>query len=141
MCCHSPFWLNTSINLSLTNVLGLPTAGIALIIGYDLFLSLWLKSLCEPGDCIGVLLFVTSGTNSLILLESVYLLASSITNLVIAIPLLGPRYLGVSSPSSNLTNPPGRIDSSVSCSLSPSSSMYRPNSICRARTRSWSRIT
>ncbi len=132
---HSPFWLNTPINLSRTNGIGKRSAGIALLIGYDLFLPV-----CPPGECTGVRRWLTSGTSSRMLLESVYRLASSITNLVIAMPLEGPRYRGVSSLSSNRTRPPGRIDSSVSCSV-PSSSIYRPSSSCRARTRSCSLIT
>ena len=89
---------------------------------------------------IGVRRCRTSGTSSRILLESVYFFASSITSLVIAIPLDGPRNRGVSSSSCRRTSPPFRTISSV-FNGSPSSSVYCASSASKARTLSCSFIT
>jgi hypothetical protein len=125
-----PFWLKTSTNLSVTRRLGKVGAGTALIIGYD-----FLRSVATSGDGAGARRWRTSGTSSRILLESVYLFASSMTNLVIAIPLEGPRNRGVSSSSPSRIRPPGRTISSVFCGRL-SSSVYWAISASRARTLS-----
>jgi hypothetical protein len=130
-----PFWLKTSTSLSVTTRPGSLSAGTALIMGYD-----FLRSHIVSGEDTGVLRSMTSGTNSRILLESVYRLASSITNRVIAIPLEGPRKRRVSSPSSSRTKPPGLIESSIFWG-GPSSSTYWPSSASNARTLSCNRIT
>jgi hypothetical protein len=83
---------------------------------------------------------MTSGTSSRMLLESVYFFASSMTSLVIAMPLEGPRNRGVSSFSSSRTSPPGLIASSGFGTVD-SSSVYCPNSASNARTLSCKRIT
>lgn len=57
---------------------------------------------------------LTFGMSSEIRPVSVYRFASSITMRVMAIPLDGPRYRGVSSVSLSLTRPPGRMKSSWS---------------------------
>lgn len=59
------------------------------------------------------LLALTSGIKSEMRFEVVYLLASSISRRVMATPLLGPRYLGVSSLALRRIMPPGRTMSSV----------------------------
>jgi len=132
---HLPFWLNTSTSLSVTSLLGNVKAGTALIMGYD-----FLRIDASEGEVIGVRRCRTSGTSSRILLESVYFFASSITSLVIAMPLDGPRNRGVSSSSFRRTSPPGRTMSSV-FSGNPSSSVYCANSASNARTLSCNRIT
>lgn len=107
---HKPWWLNTSTSFSVTIWLGILSAGTALMMGYD-----FLRAVATSGgEVTGVRRCRMPGMSSLMLRESVYFFASSITSLVIAIPLEGPKNRGVSSSSPSLTRPPGRTISSVS---------------------------
>ena len=82
----------------------------------------------------------TPGISSDIRFESVYRFASSINIRVIAMPLDGPRYRGVSSVSLSRTRPPGRTKSSLFLGTS-SSSVNLLSSFSSCLTLRWSSTT
>jgi hypothetical protein len=83
----------------------------------------------------------TSGISSDMRFESVKSLASSISRRVMAMPLLGPKYRGVSSVSLRRTSPPGRTMSSLLRGNSLSSSVNWARSASSDRTFSCSLMT